>query len=301
MEEILNNLRQNPSSFYFLIIFALLWGGGILWGIVFVIRQLGKRNRSISGLKHLGFSLCNTKMEIMHQIKDISMKTLWHDFSSRVDEHPRRELIRTAINNGKISITYEIPKQEYRTLSRATGLKEQIQVVKRQMILSKILFRPGGGGAFYAQTNDTETIRAFKPRTRVRSTTGWALCFADRNAHVSTFTVYRKFSGHRKFLMNMALRLMQIRPMDIKGLLPEFREEFDVMSADKPSLQSPLSKQLQQLILKYKAYIPEGIKLLVNREGVWMTGEEWLNREQMEQVVKLCNELLQILKKEREI
>ena len=38
---------------------------------------------------------------IMHQIKDISMKTLLHDFSSGVDEHPRKALIRIAINNGK--------------------------------------------------------------------------------------------------------------------------------------------------------------------------------------------------------
>ena len=42
----------------------------------------------------------------------------------------------------------------------------------------------------------------------------------------------------------------------------------------------------------------QGIKLLVNSEGVWMTGEEWLNRDQMEQMVKLCNELIHGLKKE---
>ena len=58
--------------------------------------------------------------------------------------------------------------------------------------------------------------------------------------------------------MNMALKMVQIRPVDVKGLLPEFRERFDVMSADIPSMQSLLNKQLQQLILKYKAYIPQG-------------------------------------------
>ena len=252
MEEFLNNLRQNHSMFYFLVIFAILWGGGMLWGLVFVIRQLGKKNKSVRVLRRLGFTQVSDKTGILLQVRDIAMKTLWHNFSFRVDEHPRKELLRTATNNGKISVTYEIPKQEYRKLPRATGLKEMIQIIKREMVLNKILFRPDGEGAFYAQTDDTETIRAFKPRTRIKSINGWVLCFAGKNAHASTFTIYKKFSGHRKFLMNMALKMAQIKPAAVEGLLPEFRKEFEVMSSDISNSQSPLGKEFQQLILKHK-------------------------------------------------
>lgn len=298
MEEFLNNLRQNPSQFYFLVIFAILWGGGVLWGLVVVIRGLGKKNKTVKSLKRLGFTQVNSKTGMMLQIEDIAKKTLWHDFSSRVDEHPRKEFLKTEIDNGRISITYEIPEREYRKLHRATGLKEMIQIIKRKMVLSKILFRPDDGGEFYAQTNDTETIRAFKPRSRIKSTTGWVLCLAVKNAHASTFAIYRKFCGHRKFLMNMALRMAHIRPASLEGLLPEFSEEFEVTSADISGSQPLLSKQLQRLIIKHKDYMPQGLKLFLNSEGIWMTGEEWLNKKEAEQMLKLSHELKLELKKE---
>lgn len=291
MEEFLNNLRQNTSLFYFVVIFAILWGGGMLWGLVFVIKQLGKKNKSVKVLRNLGFTQFKGEPGMMHQVRDIAMKTLWRNFSSLVDEHPREELLRTEINKTTISITYEIPKQEYQTLPRATGLKEMIQVIKRKMVLSKILFKPDGEGAFYAQTNDTETIRAFKPRTRIKSSNGWVLCFASKNAHAPTFTIYKKFSGHRKFLMDMAFKMAQIRPAGVEGLLPEFSEEFEVMSTDIPNRQIPLGEELQRLILKYKDSMPQGLKLFVNSEGIWMSGEEWLDKKQTEGMIKLCDEL----------
>lgn len=296
MEEFLNNLRQDPPLFYFLIIFALIWGGGMLWGVITVIRHLGKKTESVSSLKRLGFTPVKNNMGIMLQIKDILMKTLWHDFSLRVDEHPRQEFLKTAINNGKISITYEIPRQEYHKLPRATGIKEKIQVIKREMVLNNILYKTIDGSAFYAQTKDTEKIRSYKPRTRVQCTTGWVICLAGRNIHPQ-FTIYKKFTGHRKLLMNMAFKMAQIKPAGREGLLPEFNEEFEVLSANIPNSQPILGKNLQRQIIKYKKHMIEGLKLFVNSEGIWMTSEEWLNKRQTEQMVSLCGEILLELKK----
>lgn len=98
--------------------------------------------------------------------------------------------------------------------------------------------------------------------------------------------------------MNIAFRMAHIRPASVRGLLPEFNEEFEVMSADIPNSQPLLGKQLQRVILKYKDYMPQGLKLLLNSEGIWMTGEEWLNKKQTEQMVKLSDELKLELQKE---
>jgi len=298
MEEFLNNLRQNSSLFYFLIIFCVLWGGGMLWGVVVVIKYLRKKTECVGSLKRLGFVRADDNRGIMLQVRDISMKTIWRDFSSRVDEHPRKDLLKTAIIKGKISITYEIPKQKYRKLPRAVGLKGMIQIIKREMVLSKILFRTTVGEAFYARTNDTETIRAYKPRRRVRSIVGWVLCFPGKTAYASTFSIRRKFTGHKKLLMRMAFKMAQVKPAGIEGLLPEFTEEFEVMSADIPNSRSLVGKQFQRVVLKYKDYMPEGVKLNLNDEGIWMTGEEWLNKKQAEQMVKLCDQLILELRKE---
>ena len=42
----------------------------------------------------------------------------------------------------------------------------------------------------------------------------------------------------------------------------------------------------------------QGLKLLLNGEGIWITGEEWLDKQQTEQMVRLCDELKLKLKKE---
>jgi len=44
--------------------------------------------------------------------------------------------------------------------------------------------------------------------------------------------------------------------------------------------------------------MPQGLKLFLNGEGIWMTGEEWLNKEETEQMLKLSYELKLELKKE---
>ncbi len=297
MDEFLNNLRQNPSSLYLLIAFVLLWGAGMLWGVVVVIKHLRKKNKSVNRLKQMGFIEIDDPGAIL-QVRNIAINTLWQNFSFRVDEQPRRELLKIAHNTKELSVTYEIPRDEYRRLPRATGLKEMIQIVNRKMVLSKILFRSGKRKAFYAKTKDTETIRAFKPRTRIKSTIGWAICFAGKNDCKYTCTIHRKFTGHKKFLMDMALRMAQLKPVPVNGMLAEFDEEFDIKFSHLPDSQCMLEGKYQRIILKYKEYIPEGLKLSINNEGVWITGEEWLDKEQTVQMIKLCDELLDSLRQE---
>ena len=97
--------------------------------------------------------------------------------------------------------------------------------------------------------------------------------------------------------MDMAYKIAQIRPAGVNDLLPEFNETFEVMSKDIPGSMPLLGNDAQRLILEYKDYMPEGLKLSVNREGVWLSCEDWLDKEQAVQMVKLCDELLQKMKK----
>ncbi len=296
MEEFLNNMRQNPAMFYFLIIFLLLWGGGILWGIILVIKSLGKKSISFKYLKSKGFVEVKNNAGLLERVKDIVMKTFCRDFALRVDPNPREEFLSINSERGTVSIVYTLPEEEYRKLRRAVGVRETIQIVKRKLTLSRILLRYTGHEAFYAQTTDTETIRAYKPQRQVKSITGWVLCFPRKNRKFeTTVTIYRKFTGYRKFLMDMAYQVAQIKPAQRQGILPEFSEEFEILSQMTQDSSPLLDERLQRIILEHKKYIPEGVKLFINEEGVWTTGEEAVTKEQMKSIVALCEELVDAL------
>lgn len=292
MEEFLDNIRQNPSLFYFLIAFALLWGGGMIWGAVVVVKSLGKRRQTVNSLKSNGFVQADNDLALIQQIKDALRKTWGEHFAERVEPNPRNERLTVETEHDRITFTYEIPKQEYRELSRATGAKERIQVVKRECVLSNFLFRRSASPVFYAQTKDTTTIRAFQPRTKVQTVGGWLLCVPAATGFDSTVTVYKKFTGHRAFLMNMAFQLAHVKPVTREGLLPDFERMFEVASTEPSSSRSVLEEEIQLRILKYEEYLPEGVKLSFNRDGVWLTGEEWLDKKRMNHLVALCEELV---------
>jgi len=300
MEDFINHLRQDPKLFYFVIIFASLWGMGVLWGVVFVIISLSKRSQSVACLKSLGFKKTDNDKRLMQAVSNIAIKTLWENFSDGMGSSQRDKQVTISINRSRISISYSIPPSDQQTLPRATGLKEMIQLTERKMTLHHIRFRDMDGKAFYAQTDDTKTIRAYQPKTRKESTVGWALCFACATNSASSVCIYKKFTGHRKLLVDMAFRIAQIRPLRREGLIPEFAEEFEIMSASTSNAEPLLDNRIQSLLLKYKRHIPEGLKIFINKEGLWMTGEEWLSKSQMKNIVKLCDELTCNSKRYRE-
>lgn len=291
MDEFLNNIRQNPGMFYFLIIFAILWGGGMVWGIIFVIKSLGKRKKSLRALRSMGFERADRRPERIRKAAHLCLQTLGRYFARRVEPNPRKELFQVAADNKKIRLIYNIPKNEYRSLPRATGIRESIQITGRKFTLSRILFQSAGGGAFYAETNDTETLRAFKPRKRVHSTIGWVLCFSAAAKYPSTIAIYRKFTGHQKIFMKLALNIAKVRPVALKGILPDFNDAFEVNRLEMSGSEPVLGEELQQTILAYKDFMPQATKLFLNPKGVWFTGEVWPNGRQMGQMVKLGEQL----------
>ncbi len=291
MDEFLNNIRQNPAMLYFLVIFSVLWGGGMLWGIIVVIKSVGKRRTSLRALRSMGFEKAANRPELIRKIEPLCLQTLGRFFSKRVEPNPRKELFQVSSNNKKLFLVYNIPKNEYRSLPRATGVREIIQITGRKLTLSRILFRSAGREAFYAETNDTETIRAYKPRKRTKSIIGWVLCFSADEKFNTSIVIHRKFTGHRKFLMNLALNIAKVRPVVPKDILPEFSDAFEVNLPEPLGSKPVLGKQLQQIILAYKDFMPQGTKLFINQKGIWFTGEEWPARRQMEQMLKLGEEL----------
>ncbi len=267
----------------------------MIWGIVLVIRQLGKKRRFLKAIKSMGFAPVNDNRKIIEEIKNIFANTLSISFIRRVNENPREKLINYQIKGERISVTYKIPATEYRDIPRPVGLRETIQIVERKMVLSKLHFMQGDSKAFFAQTDDIETIRCFqeiKPINQKRSTVGWIICFSARTNYASTIIIYKRFTGHKKLLLNIAFKMANVKPEGARGLLPDFKNEFEVQLAEISNSQPIIDESTQQIILGYKRCFPEGVKLHLGNGGIWITGEEWLETKQVMCLIKLCNELL---------
>ena len=85
MEEFYSNIQNDPFSFYFLVVFALLWGGGVIWGVVFVIRSLGKKRRSFNYFLSAGFTKVGNNRALLKKVKAACAQSIAEDFFSHVD------------------------------------------------------------------------------------------------------------------------------------------------------------------------------------------------------------------------
>ncbi len=290
MDAFLHQLRQNTASFYFLIIFAILWGGGMLWGIIFIFRSLGKRKRALKALREMHFESVSNNFGALEAIKEMCLKSAYRTFAKTVDAVSVRDAVRTSIRKNKILIDYTT-QSEQRDFSMNIGLKEPIQIIRRKLVLSNLLLRPNGAPSFYAETSDTKTIRAYKPRKRIQSTTGWILCFPANMQLNSTIIVQPRFSGSAKFLMNVALKIAHLRPVSARCLLPEFESEFETMVANFQDEEPSLDTDIQVKILQFKDAFREGFQLHLDPAGVWITGSTWPDGENMKMLAILCGEL----------
>ena len=289
MEEFLSNLHQNPELFYFLIIFAILWIGGIFWGIIVVIRHLSKKRNTIKILRSFQYEPIGNNPKELDKIKDISLQTVCKRFGERVESNPQSQRLVALIKNKKIRINYKIPKTEYRKLARTMGVREQIQIIGRKFTINKILYK---SNSFYAHTIDAEIIRAYKPRRQIRSITGWILCFSSPTNFPCEIIVNRKFTGYKKMFISMAYKITNVHPTQIQGLMANFSREFDVNIGKMLQKNISLSEEIQNLLLRFKDFIPQEVKLFFSPNGVWISSEISIDATQMKNIVKLCELLL---------
>ncbi len=292
MESFLAHLRQNTFAFYFLIIFSVLWGGGMLWGLVFLIRHLRRKTRAIKALQSMGFTPVTNNSGQLERITAIALGSVYRNFANRVDTDPQPNLLKTTQGKNLIRIEYTT-KEAPRDLHRATGMKEEIQIIKRVIKLKKILNRPGATlEPFYANTTDSETIRAYQPKQRIQSTSGWVLCFPTNTQYTSTMTIHRKFTSSSGILMNLALAIAKVTPAATGGLIPEFEKEFDLAINQIPDEVSPLSESVQRKILKLGKNLKEEYKLVLDPKGVWISGTVWPKGKEVNELVSLCETLI---------
>lgn len=295
MGEFLSNLfNQNPSSFYFLIAFSILWGGGLIWVAVFIIRYLLKKKKAKKILYTLHYQPVNNDVKALETIKNILLATVCEKFAERVETNPRKKLLDIRLKGKKIHIAYNIPKSEYIKLPRAVGIRERIQVIGRKMTLKNIIYRTGDFYSFYATTVDTDIIRAYKPRRRIESVSGWLLCFSAATGFASNIVINRKFTGYRKMFMNFTLKIGNVQATQLPNLLPEFTDTFDINILQKNQNEINLSKKLQKIILEFKDFIPEQIKLYLAPQGVWIRGEIAITPLEMKNITILCKQLCSI-------
>ncbi len=290
METALGNIRQNPFLLWFLVAFVVLWGGGMVWCGVLVARSLGKRRSARRALRSMGFDNTGGRRERLEQVKGVALDTLCRGLAAKVDPYPRSERLHVEVRADTVRFSYHLPEAEHRRLPRAVGVREAVQVVGRDLVLRRILFEPESG-AFYAETTDTETVRAQKPARRTRSATGWVLCFAGQTGCLSTVTVYKRLTGHRGLLVDLAFKVAGIRPAAPEGLLPEFANTFETLVSDVSPAGQPVDEHVQRTILACESGLSEGLQLHINPAGVWATAEEWQDEERMRQVAGLCETL----------
>lgn len=294
MESFLEHLRQNTFAFYFLIIFSALWGGGMLWGLVFLIQHLRRKTRAIKALHTMGFTPVMNHSGQLERITAMAMGSVYRNFANRVDTDPQPNLLKATQGKHFIRIEYTT-KEAHRDLHRATGMKEEIQIIKRVVKLKKVLNHPGANPEpFYANTTDSETIRAFKPRQRIQSTSGWVLCFPTNTQYTSTMTIHRKFTGSSRMLMNLAFAITKVKPAFIDGLLPEFEKEFDLSQNQTPDETSFLSESVQREILRLGKGLKEEYNLVLDPRGVWLSGTVWPKGKEVNGLVSLCETLINL-------
>ena len=98
----------------------------------------------------MGFEAVGGRRERLARIKSLALDTLCSGLAASADPHPRNELLRVDARGGAIRFAYRLPEAEHRRLPRAPGLRERVQIAARELVLTRILYRPGGGGVLCA-------------------------------------------------------------------------------------------------------------------------------------------------------
>ncbi|HDM76993.1 MAG TPA: hypothetical protein ENG51_11050 [Deltaproteobacteria bacterium] len=282
------------SKYYFLIAFLILWGGGMLWGIVLIINHLRKSKKALQVLKAMQFEPLSNNPGIAERIKDIVVNTVCKNFTTQMDA--LRGNSESSISAKNIVLKFEYNSEAGRhNLPRPIGFRERIQLISRTFTLKKIYYKANGSvESFYAETVDAETVRHFRNRREKRSNSGWILCVSGNTGYSGRLTIHPKFSGSAKVLMTLAYKIADIEPISAQGLLPEFEEYFGVKVESLDREVHSLDEKSQLKILPLKDSFLQDTKLVLDPRGVWLLGSSWPDPDKFKSLVLLCYALVHV-------
>ena len=239
MESFLTEIRQNTFAFYSLIVFCTIWGMGVLWGLIFVLRHLNKRSRIIKFLRMAYYEPVKNNSYFLENLKNSFNKKIYANLSRTVDKEPRADLLNTSIEKnifGKqfIRIQYHT-KEEQKRLPTPVG-RERFQRLKRSVVINHLLYRSHEGNvSYYAEITDSRSdlywqiiqTKSLK-KIETKSFKEWILVIEQPGKFSSMITIRRKFTGLAKSLIDTATSLSGMRrhpdyQPGMNGLLPDFQ------------------------------------------------------------------------------
>ena len=115
----------------FLIIFAVIWGGGIIWAVILIISQLGRGRKLIKALKKSGYSEIISRGDLIDEFKRFYVEV---EFGTT----DVLNYIKMEIKRRKIKLIIETDKHKIIS-APLLGMKEHITYVKRVIVLKNIL------------------------------------------------------------------------------------------------------------------------------------------------------------------
>ncbi|RLC31251.1 MAG: hypothetical protein DRH32_04525 [Deltaproteobacteria bacterium] len=312
MESFFTEIRQNTFAFYFLIVFGAIWGIGVLWGLIFVLRHLNKRSRIIKCLRMAYYEPVKNNSYLLEYLKNSFNKKIYANLSRTVDKEPRADLLKASIKknifgNQFIRIEYHT-KEEPKRLPTPVG-RERFQRLKRSVVINRFLYYSQGGNvSYYAEITDSRSdlywqliqTKSFK-KVKTKSYKEWIIVIEKPCKVSSKITIRRKPTGSAKFLIDTAVSLSGMPHLDsqpdIDGLLPDFQNVFTIVIDDSDDKKAHFSKNIQRKILASQECFENDIILVISPDGAWIKGSEWIQLSNLKCLLSLCHELLGIREK----
>jgi len=309
MESFLTEIRQNTFAFYFLIVFGAIWGLGVLWGIIFVLRHLNKRSRVIKFLRTARYAPVKNDSYLLERLSSSFNEKIYANLSRTVDKDPRADLLKASIEKdilGKqfIHIEYHT-KEEPKRMPTPLG-RERFQRLKRSVVIKRLLYRSSGDNvSYYAEITDSRSdlywqlIRTKSlQKIKSKSFKEWIIVIEKPGKFSSTITISRKFTGSAKFLIDTAISLSGMHHPEsqpsLDGLLPDFQNMFTIGMNNSENRKRYLSEDIQRKIMASQECFEGDITLVIGPYGGWIKGSKWLKLSNLKCLLLLCQELLGI-------
>ena len=227
----------------FLIIFAILWGGGMLWAAILIISQLGKGTKLIKALKKSGYIEIIKRGDLTDEFKQFYLET---EFGTT----DVLNYMETKIKGKKIRFSIKTDNHKKIPLPLPGG-REQIAYVQRVITLKNILMKQEEGITYYfVEENDRVTHLEYMNQRKTNSyQNAKFIAKIGEKQNSAEVNIRKKFKGPQGFLMGIAEKYTSIGEYKIKNLLPQFEDKFTVY---KLSDENYLDENIQRLILKYE-------------------------------------------------
>jgi len=224
----------------FLIIFAVIWGGGIIWAIILIISQLGRGRKLIKTLKKSGYSEIISRGDLIDEFKRFYVEV---EFGTT----DVLSYIKMEIKRRKIKLIIETDKHKIIS-APLLGMKGHIAYVKRVIVLKNILKKNNENTVLYFfEENDRLTHIEYVNQRKTNSCQNAKFLMKTENN--IAVNIRKKFKGPQGFLMGIAEKYTSIGDYEIKNLIPQFKDKFTVY---KLSDIDYFNENIQRLVLKYE-------------------------------------------------